>query len=272
MTSSDLWDEGAAQRYDEASAEMFAPEVVEPAVGLLARLAGRGRALELAIGTGRLAVPLRGRGVPVAGIELSEPMVGAAAPQGRCGCRSRDGRRHGHHPGARRVRAGLPGVQHHRQPAHPGRAGGVLPQRRASTSRPGAGSWSRWACPACAGSPPGQVAVPFDVSEAHTGFDTYDDLVTQQATSHHYSRETDGSIRYGAASLPLRLAGGVRPDGAARRARARAADGRLAAAAPSPQTAPATSPSGASPERRPAGGATVRTVVGQWFGSREGTP
>ena len=45
--------------------------------------------------------------------------------------------------------------------------------------------------------PPGQVAVPFDVSDRHVGFDTYD-LVTQQGTSHHYRRETDGSIRYGA--------------------------------------------------------------------------
>ncbi len=75
MTSSDLWDEAAAQRYDDASAAMFAPEVVSPAVDVLARLAGQGRALELAIGTGRLAVPLHARGVPVAGVELSEPMV-----------------------------------------------------------------------------------------------------------------------------------------------------------------------------------------------------
>jgi len=45
--------------------------------------------------------------------------------------------------------------------------------------------------------PPGQVAVPFDVSDQHVGFDTYD-VVTQQATSHHYSREADGSFRRGA--------------------------------------------------------------------------
>lgn len=41
----------------------------------LAELAGDGRALEFAIGTGRVAVPLRERGVPVVGIELSEHMV-----------------------------------------------------------------------------------------------------------------------------------------------------------------------------------------------------
>jgi SAM-dependent methyltransferase len=64
-----------ARRYDESSAEMFAPEVVEPAVDFLAELAGDGAALELGIGTGRIALPLARRGVRVAGIDLSEAMV-----------------------------------------------------------------------------------------------------------------------------------------------------------------------------------------------------
>ena len=50
---------------------MFAPEVLGPTVDRLAELAGDGRALEFAIGTGRVAVPLAERGVPVTGIELS---------------------------------------------------------------------------------------------------------------------------------------------------------------------------------------------------------
>ncbi|HVV23023.1 MAG TPA: class I SAM-dependent methyltransferase [Pseudonocardiaceae bacterium] len=54
---------------------MFAPEVVDPAVDRLAELADGGRALEFAIGTGRIGVPLAARGVPVTGIELSRPMV-----------------------------------------------------------------------------------------------------------------------------------------------------------------------------------------------------
>jgi SAM-dependent methyltransferase len=54
---------------------MFAPDVLDPAVGRLAELAGDGRALEFAIGTGRVGVPLAQRGVPVVGIELSRPMV-----------------------------------------------------------------------------------------------------------------------------------------------------------------------------------------------------
>ena len=75
MTTSDLWDEATARRYDDLSAEMFAPDVLDPAVDFLARLAGAGPALELAIGTGRVAVPLAARGVAVSGIELSQPMV-----------------------------------------------------------------------------------------------------------------------------------------------------------------------------------------------------
>src|SRR5262245_55130314 len=54
---------------------MFAPEVLEPTVDRLAALAGDGRALEFAIGTGRVGIPLAERGVPVIGIELSQPMV-----------------------------------------------------------------------------------------------------------------------------------------------------------------------------------------------------
>ena len=73
--------ERVAARYDEASAEMFDPAVVEPAVDVLAELAGDGRALELGIGTGRVALPLARRGVPVHGIELSKAMAGAAACQ-----------------------------------------------------------------------------------------------------------------------------------------------------------------------------------------------
>jgi SAM-dependent methyltransferase len=71
----DIWDAETAERYDTPGTGMFAPEVVEPAVARLAELAGDGRALEFAIGTGRIAVPLAERGVPVTGIELSEPML-----------------------------------------------------------------------------------------------------------------------------------------------------------------------------------------------------
>jgi SAM-dependent methyltransferase len=67
--------ERVAARYDDASWSMFDPEVIGPTVDLLAELAGDGRVLEFAIGTGRIAVPLAERGVEVVGIDNSEPML-----------------------------------------------------------------------------------------------------------------------------------------------------------------------------------------------------
>jgi SAM-dependent methyltransferase len=67
--------ERIAAVYDADSASMFDPAVVGPAVETLAELAGDGAALEFAIGTGRIAVPLAERGVRVSGIDNSEPML-----------------------------------------------------------------------------------------------------------------------------------------------------------------------------------------------------
>ena len=75
MTSSDLWTEQDAATYDDDHASEFDPSVVDPAVDFLRRLADGGPALEFAIGTGRVGVPLLASGVPVTGIELSEPIV-----------------------------------------------------------------------------------------------------------------------------------------------------------------------------------------------------
>jgi SAM-dependent methyltransferase len=67
--------ERGASLYDERTADMFDPAVVQPVVEMLADLAGQGGALEFAIGTGRIALPLAERGVRVAGIDSSEHMV-----------------------------------------------------------------------------------------------------------------------------------------------------------------------------------------------------
>lgn len=75
MDGDGYFDERVAARYDESDAEMFHPEAVEPVVDFLASRAGGGRALELGIGTGRIALPLAARGVPVHGIELSRAMA-----------------------------------------------------------------------------------------------------------------------------------------------------------------------------------------------------
>ncbi|HEX6472887.1 MAG TPA: class I SAM-dependent methyltransferase [Streptosporangiaceae bacterium] len=67
--------EAIAAGYDESAADRFDPRVLEPTVDVLAELAGSGRALELGIGTGRVALALAGRGVQVHGIDLSRAMV-----------------------------------------------------------------------------------------------------------------------------------------------------------------------------------------------------
>ena len=64
-----------AERYDKSSADMFDPAVVDPVVDFLVELARGGAALELGIGTGRIALPLSQQGVRVHGIDLSEDMV-----------------------------------------------------------------------------------------------------------------------------------------------------------------------------------------------------
>jgi len=64
-----------ADFYNESAAHMYAESVVTPVVDLLAELAGSGRALELGIGTGRIALPLVARGVLVSGIDASQRMV-----------------------------------------------------------------------------------------------------------------------------------------------------------------------------------------------------
>jgi SAM-dependent methyltransferase len=71
----DYFGEDVAARYDDGSGPEFDPEVISATVDLLSELAGDGAALEFAIGTGRVAVPLAARGVPVSGIELSDAMA-----------------------------------------------------------------------------------------------------------------------------------------------------------------------------------------------------
>jgi SAM-dependent methyltransferase len=173
---------------------MFAPEVLGPAVDFLARLAGSGPALELAIGTGRVAVPLAARGVQVSGIELSEPMVAQLR-------RKAD-------------EASLPvAVGDMATTVVPGgfslvylvwnSIGNLRTQEEqvecfrnaARHLLPGGHFVIELLVPPLRRLPPGQVAVPFDVGDRHLGFDTFD-LTSQRGTSHHYWPADDGTVRY----------------------------------------------------------------------------
>ena len=75
MTSSEVWDADAAATYDEDVAYLATAAVLAPTIDLLVELAAGGAALEFAIGTGRVAIPLHRRGIAVSGIELSQPMI-----------------------------------------------------------------------------------------------------------------------------------------------------------------------------------------------------
>lgn len=75
LTQDELWDAEAAARYDTPGEGMFSDEVLTPTLDRLVELADGGAVLELAVGTGRVAIPLVGRGVSVTGLELSGPMI-----------------------------------------------------------------------------------------------------------------------------------------------------------------------------------------------------
>jgi SAM-dependent methyltransferase len=70
-----MWGREIAEVFDETSAADFEPSVLGPIVEFLADLARGGPALEFAIGTGRVALPLSERGLAVQGIELSPHMA-----------------------------------------------------------------------------------------------------------------------------------------------------------------------------------------------------
>ena len=162
---------------------MFTPEAVDPVVDLLAELAGDGRALELGIGTGRIALPLAQRGVPVHGIDLSEAMT--ARLRGK--------------PGAEDVAvtigdfstttvAGSFSVAYlvfNTIMNLTTQAAQVACFRNvAAHLEPGGAFVIEVGVPDLLRLTPGETIVPFHVSEARVGFDEYD-VATQAMTSHH---------------------------------------------------------------------------------------
>lgn len=179
-----IFDERVAAGYDAASAEMFRPEALEPAVDFLAGLVGHGRALELAIGTGRVAIPLAARGVEVAGIELSQPMVDQMAGK----------------PGADSIAVTI-GDMTTARVAGPfqlvylvyNTITNLLTQeeqvacfRNAEAHlAPGGHFAIEVFIPQLQRLPVGERFIPFHISEDHLGIDEYD-LVNQLVTSHHY--------------------------------------------------------------------------------------
>ena len=192
--------EDVAARYDDPSDRMFDPAVIAPVVDVLAELAGDGAALEFGIGTGRIAVPLSDRGVPVHGIDLSEAMVARlrAKPGGDViGVTIGDfstTRVEGTFTVAYVVYNTINNlITQDAQVA--------CFQNAASHLAPGGCFVIEVGVPSLRRLPPGQTAVPFTVAPDRLGFDEYD-VVGQGLVSHHFWRTGEGC--FDSLSMPFR--------------------------------------------------------------------
>ena len=183
-----------AKHYDATSESQFAAEVLRPTVDFLADLAGDGRALELAIGTGRVALPLRGRGVDVHGIEISADMIAELRAK----------------PGGADVPVTLGDMAATRLDLSFGLVylvfntiSNLLTQaEQVACFRNAAAHLDSGGCfvvelgiPQLRRMSPGESAYPFDLTDAHLGFDSYD-FATQRMTSHHYWFAADEVRRF----------------------------------------------------------------------------
>jgi SAM-dependent methyltransferase len=178
---------------------MFEPGAVDPVVDVLAGLARGGQALELGIGTGRIALPLARRGVPVHGIDLSRAMVARlrAKPGGDAiGVTIGDfavARVEGTFSVAYLVFNTIMNLTT--------QAAQVACFRNvAEHLGPGGCFVIEVGIPDLRRLPPGQNAVPFHVSPTRWGFDVYD--VATQAMSSNYVEVAGGRGEY--TSIPFR--------------------------------------------------------------------
>ena len=228
MSEDGYFDERVARRYDASKGPEFEEASIRATVDFLAALAGGGRALELAIGTGRIAVPLRERGVPVHGIDMSKAMVKRLRAK----------------PGAKDIGVTIGDFSTTRVEGQfslaylvfntimnvTTQAAQVATFRNAAAHlEPGGRFVIEVGMPDLQRLPVGGRFVPFIVEDEHLGFDEYD-IANQGLISHHYEfvKGRDGAARR---PVPLRLAGRARPHGRDGGHAPRRALGRLAARA-----------------------------------------
>jgi SAM-dependent methyltransferase len=186
------WGPDIAAAYDKTYAEMFEPAILDPMVEWLAEAAGDGAALELAIGTGRVAIPLHARGVAVAGIELSPHMAaelrtkpaadGIAVTIGDMALTRVDGSFRLVYLVANTIMnlttqdeqlAVFANAAAHLEPGGCFVLEVVMPQLRRL--------------------PPGELGRVFHLHPGHVGIETFDDLVEQVTWSHHWI-DVDGRL------------------------------------------------------------------------------
>jgi hypothetical protein len=176
--------ERVAERFDERYAYLADPAVVDPIVALLVDLAGDGGALEFGIGTGRIALPLAQRGVPVHGIELSRAMVARLRAK----------------TGADQIGVTIGDfatttvdatfsvtylVANTIMNLTTQDAQVACFRNAAAHLEPGGCFVIEVVIPGLQRLPPGETFQPFDVSPNHLGFDEYD-VAPQGLVSHHY--------------------------------------------------------------------------------------
>lgn len=174
-----------ATTYEDKWPELFETAVVDPVVDFLADLAGGGAALELGVGTGRIAVPLRQRGVLVHGIELSPDMVAQLRAK----------------PGAGDIAVSIGDFATTKVDATFAVAYLVLNtimnlttqeeqvacfQNVAAHLEPGGYFVIEVIVPELQRLPPGETIRAFTVTPTHLGFDQFTDLTTQSCSSHHH--------------------------------------------------------------------------------------
>ena len=199
MAKKIYFDEKIAASYDAGSPEMFDPAVLEPTVDFLAERAGDGAALELGIGTGRVAVPLHQRGVPVHGIELSPAMVAKLREKQEAdtiGVTIGDFAETRVDGSFRLVYLVFNTINNLTTQGEQV----ACFENVARHLEPGGCFVIEVGVPELQRLPPGETARPFSVTEDHLGFDTFD-VATQGLASHHFFRVGDHYERF---SQPFR--------------------------------------------------------------------
>jgi SAM-dependent methyltransferase len=192
------WDAEIAEVYDASYASMFEPAVLGPMTAVLAELAAGGPALEFAVGTGRVALALSGTGVPVHGLELSQPMAQRLLAK----------------PGADAIPVVIGDMCTARVPGGPfalvylvaNTLMNVTTQddqiavfaNAASHLKPGGCFVLELIVPQLRRVPPGQNSWVFRLDPDHVGIETFDDVASQIASSHHWIEAGGRVIRHSA--------------------------------------------------------------------------
>jgi SAM-dependent methyltransferase len=185
LVASIVWEHDVADVYDATNAKEFEPSVLDPMIDRLAELAQGGPALEFAVGTGRVALPLGAPGIAVDGIELSESMAAKLRAK----------------PGADAVAVTIGDMTSTRVAGDfalvylvANTIMNVTTQEEqlavfanaAAHLRGGGCFVLEVIVPQLRGAPPGERARVFTLDLDHVGIETFDDPVHQVAWSHHW--------------------------------------------------------------------------------------